>query len=91
MRRFVYIVVLAAMLAIPVANAFAEEPEAPEQVYQDGWWLLGEIWTTPGWLGYPAFPWLPGESVNAYMYRPETAELEKKREASQPGDGFAGV
>jgi hypothetical protein len=72
MRRFVIVAVLVVMLAIPMANAFAEEPQVVEQ-YPDGWWLLGEVWWTPAWLGFPPFPWFPGEPVNAYMYRPATA------------------
>ncbi|MEJ2207802.1 MAG: hypothetical protein P8129_02050 [Anaerolineae bacterium] len=70
MRKALYIIVLLAMLAIPFTSAFADEPQTVEQI-PDGWWLLGELWTTPA--GLAATPlWSPFEPVDAYMYRPST-------------------
>jgi hypothetical protein len=75
MRRFVFAVVLVAMLALPVSGVFAAEPQVIEQI-PDGWWLLGEIWWTPDWVGDPGsfgfLPWTPGERVDSFMTRPST-------------------
>jgi hypothetical protein len=78
MRRILYAAILLAVLLIPAANVSAE----PDQVcdYEganwDGWWLLGEIWWTPDWLGDPewwdvdCWNWAPGERVDTWMTRP---------------------
>lgn len=79
MRRAFYVLLLIALLAIPASSAFAE-PEIVQQI-PDGVWLLGELWWTPVEMSFPApggtFPvgWMPGERVDAWMWRPPTVDI----------------
>lgn len=77
MRRLLYAVLFLALL-IPTGSVFAE-PQVIDQ-YEDGMWLLGEIWWTPDWLyGEPIWEaedevtGLP-ERVDAFLTRPSTLE-----------------
>jgi len=70
MKRVLYILVLVAMLAVPFGTALADEPQVVEQI-PDGWWVLGELWTTPDALAATPL-WSPFEPVDAYMTRPST-------------------
>lgn len=78
MRRILYITVLLAMLAIPAGGVFAQGDGICDVPTADGWWLLGEIWWTPDWLGDPegfdpdCWNWVPGARVDTYMTRPST-------------------
>lgn len=80
MRRILFATVVIAALLVPASSVFAQCPYQDPNA--DGWWILGEIWWTPDWLGAPDDPmvgghpdcaaWVPGERVDGYMTRPAT-------------------